>query len=102
MRPKAVIALAGLVAGGALWAQRKNPSACPYALRFFVEGPHPGIPRERLIEALAPAPGERLLEIGPGTGYYSLDVAPRLDGGTLAVLDVQREFLEHVAKEASD
>src|SRR5919204_586315 len=102
MRPKAVIALAGLVAGGALWAQRKNPSACPYALRFFVEGPHPGIPRSRLLETLSPEPAERILEIGPGTGYYSLDVAPRLDGGTLEVFDVQQEMLDHTMRKVTE
>ena len=59
---------------------RKNPSACPYSQRFWVQAPHPVITRERLLEVLAPSPGERVLEIGPGTGYYSLDVAPRLAG----------------------
>ena len=96
-----MISLAGLVAAG-LWAQRKNPSACPYALRFFVEGPHPGIPRARLLELLSPEPGERILEIGPGTGYYSLDVAPRLDGGTLEIFDVQQEMLDHTVRKATE
>jgi SAM-dependent methyltransferase len=92
--------LAGIglaVAAGALWT-RKHPSACPYATRFFVEGPHPGIPRGRLLEALAPQPGEQLLEIGPGTGYYSLDVASRLDAGKLAVFDIQQKFLDHTVR----
>jgi SAM-dependent methyltransferase len=82
---------------GAWWA-RKHPSACPYATRFFVEGPHPGIPRKRLLEALAPQPGEQILEIGPGTGYYSLDVAAQLDGGKLSIFDIQQEFLDHTVR----
>jgi SAM-dependent methyltransferase len=93
------IALA--IAAGAWWA-RKHPSACPYAARFFVEGPHPGIPRARLVEALEPAPGEQILEIGPGTGYYSLEVASRIDGGTLAIFDIQPEFLEHTMTAAAE
>jgi SAM-dependent methyltransferase len=102
VRSRTAFLVAGAAVGITAYWARKNPSACPYALRFFVEGPHPGIPRERLIEVLAPAPGERILEIGPGTGYYSLDLAPRLDGGTLAVLDLQHEFLDHVAREARE
>lgn len=94
---------AAAVLGYALW-WRRNPSACPYRLRFFVELPHPFITRARLREILAPRPGERVLEIGPGTGYYSLPVAGWLaEGtpqGTLEVLDLQQEMLDHVARRA--
>ena len=44
----------------ALW-WRKNPSACPYALRLFVDLPHPLINRARLREILARRPGGRLV-----------------------------------------
>src|SRR5947207_3445023 len=82
----AVAAAAAL--GVALW-WRRNPSACPYSQRFWVQAPHPWITRARLFEALAPSAGERLLEIGPGTGYYTLEVAPR--AGTLDIFDLQQE-----------
>jgi ubiquinone/menaquinone biosynthesis C-methylase UbiE len=83
------------VAGAAVW-WRRNPSACPYGQRFWVEAPHPFITRPRLRAALAPAPGERFLEVGPGTGYYSLPVAQWLSpGGTLEIFDVQTKMLEH-------
>lgn len=62
------VAALGYALGYALW-WRKNPSACPYGLRFFVGLPHPFITGARLREVLAPRPGERVLEIGPGTGY---------------------------------
>lgn len=91
------IALVGaaVIVAYALW-WRKNPSACPYALRFFIELPHPFITRERLRGILAPRPGERVLEVGPGTGYYALSVARRLEpGGVLEVLDLQQGMLDH-------
>jgi SAM-dependent methyltransferase len=101
-RTRSVLTAAALATiGGSLWA-RKHPSACPYALRFFVEAPHPGISRSRLLEALAPLPGERILEIGPGTGYYSVDVAARLEDGTLSLFDIQQEFLDHTAQAAAE
>jgi ubiquinone/menaquinone biosynthesis C-methylase UbiE len=93
-----IIALAGV----ALW-WRRNPSACPYSQRFWVEAPHPFITRRRLLEILAPIAGERLLEIGPGTGYYSLPVAERLGAeGVLQIFDLQQEMLEHTMRAARE
>lgn len=96
---------AALFAGAAVTAYalwwRKNPSACPYGLRFFVELPHPFITRTRLREILAPRPGYRILEVGPGTGYYALHTARWVEpGGRLDVLDLQQEMLDHVVRRA--
>jgi ubiquinone/menaquinone biosynthesis C-methylase UbiE len=99
---RAALALAGVGVIGVAYWWRKNPSACPYSQRFWVEAPHPGITRKRLLEILAPQPGERILEVGPGTGYYSLDVAGRLDGGSLDVFDIQQEMLDHVTRRAQE
>jgi ubiquinone/menaquinone biosynthesis C-methylase UbiE len=96
-----LLALAGIgTLVAALW-WRKNPSACPYSQRFFIELPHPGITRGRLVEILEPRPGERVLEIGPGTGYYTFEMAGRLDGGQVDIFDIQQEMLDHVVREAS-
>lgn len=101
MRRAALLGLAALAAGAAWW--RRHPSACPYSQRFFVEAPHPLITRARLREALDPRPGERILEVGPGTGYYALPVARWLaPGGTLEILDLQREMLDHTLRLAAE
>jgi ubiquinone/menaquinone biosynthesis C-methylase UbiE len=99
---KLVLAFAAAVVAVALW-WRKNPSACPYNQRFWVQAPHPLITRARLREALAPQPGERVLEVGPGTGYYSLPVAEWLGpDGTLEIIDLQQEMLAHTSGRARD
>jgi ubiquinone/menaquinone biosynthesis C-methylase UbiE len=50
---------------------------------------------------LAPKPGQRVLEVGPGTGYYALNVAGWLEpDGALDVLDVQQEMLDHTMRRA--
>jgi protein-L-isoaspartate O-methyltransferase len=97
----AVGLLVALAVVGSWW--RRHPSACPYGLRLSLRAPHPFITRRGLREILAPAPGERVLEVGPGTGYYSLDVARWISpGGILDVLDIQQEMLDHTARRARE
>lgn len=82
---------------------RRNPSACPYRARFTLALPRPFITRERLQRALEPRSSERILEVGPGTGYYTLDVAERIiPDGTLDVIDLQQEMLDHTEHRAAD
>jgi ubiquinone/menaquinone biosynthesis C-methylase UbiE len=93
---------AAAVAGAALW-WRKNPSACPYGQRFWVEAPHPLITRDRLREILDPKAGERILEVGPGTGYYTLDAAEWVKpDGQVDILDLQQEMLDHTMRVAGE
>jgi SAM-dependent methyltransferase len=82
---------------------RKNPSACPYSQRFWVDAPHPLITRDRLRTVLEPEAGERILEIGPGTGYYTLDMAEWVGpDGTIEIFDLQEEFLDHTMDRATE
>jgi ubiquinone/menaquinone biosynthesis C-methylase UbiE len=112
MRTRALLAAGGAATlAAALW-WRKNPSACPYGQRFWVEAPHPIVTRERLRSVLRPTPGEHILEIGPGTGYYTLDMAEWVSGesapapeggaGTIEIFDLQQEFLDHVMRRAAE
>lgn len=97
----AALGLAAAAAGALWW--RKHPSACPYGQRFWVEAPHPFVTRERLREALNPRPGERILEVGPGTGYYSLPAAEWVGPtGQLDIFDIQQEMLDHTIGRATD
>ena len=99
---RVLLGAAAAVAGAALW-WRKNPSACPYGQRFWVEAPHPLITRPRLREILEPRAGERILEVGPGTGYYTLEVAEWIKpDGELEILDLQQEMLDHTMRRAGE
>jgi len=103
MRAGTRIAAVGAAAlAGAALRWRRNPSACPYNQRFWVQAPHPLITRPRLREALAPEPGQRVLEVGPGTGYYALDVARWIAPGHLDVFDLQQEMLDHTLLRAEE
>jgi SAM-dependent methyltransferase len=103
MRPRHLFgAAAAATLAAALW-WRQNPSACPYGQRFWVEAPHPLITRQRLREILDPRPGDRILEVGPGTGYYTLDVAGWvMPDGQVDILDLQQEMLDHTMRRAGE
>jgi ubiquinone/menaquinone biosynthesis C-methylase UbiE len=99
---RVALILTAAVVGAALW-WRRHPSACPYNQRFWVEAPHPLITHERLRRTLEPRPGERVLEVGPGTGYYAVPLAGWLGpDGRLDVFDLQQEMLDHTARRAGE
>ena len=71
----------------------------PYAQRALLDLPLPFLTNRRLDALLAARPGERLLEIGPGTGLQALHVSRQLgDDGRLDIVDIQRPMLDHVMR----
>lgn len=90
---------ADAVAAGALWFGDKAPY--PHAQHKLLDLPLPYLTANRVDAVLRPRPGERVLEVGPGTGLQSLHVAPQLGPeGRLDVLDIQPEMLDHVMRRA--
>jgi ubiquinone/menaquinone biosynthesis C-methylase UbiE len=68
---------------------------CPYQLAFLLES---GLRRfilspEKLAERLQLEPAARVLELGPGPGYFSRAVARSIPTGYLLLVDVQCEML---------
>jgi ubiquinone/menaquinone biosynthesis C-methylase UbiE len=101
-----VLVLGALLLAGAtvIWATRarRSPAACPYSQRLFLDLPRPFMRRQTLRDMLDLAPGERVLEVGPGTGYYSLDVARQIaPHGRLDVLDLQQSMLDELMRRAA-
>ena len=85
-----------------LW-WRRHPSACPYSQRVWLEPPHPLITRARLRDIREPRLGERILEIGPGTGYYTLALADWIGpDGRLDILDIQQAMLDDTMRRAGE
>lgn len=87
---------------GAGLAYRRFTTPFPYA-PWALDQELPHLTRETALEILAPAPGEHALEIGPGTGLFSLPVARALEpGGTLEVFDIQQKMLDHTLAAAAE
>ena len=95
---------AALLTGSAVaWVlrERRSPSACPFSPQFFLDLPRPFTRRATLHDVLAPVSGEHVLEVGSGTGYYSLPVAREVvPGGRLVVLDLEPAMLDELMRRA--
>ncbi|MFJ2399523.1 class I SAM-dependent methyltransferase [Streptomyces sp. NPDC087843] len=91
----AVAAGAAAALAAAWWLGDTAPY--PYVQRGLLDVPLPLLTADRMDAVLQPRPGERILEIGPGTGPQSLHVAPQIGPeGRLDLLDIQQEMLDHV------
>lgn len=76
----------------------------PHQLAFLLDNPihqwfvNPG----EVIEHLALRGDERVLEIGPGPGTFSVQIARRLTSGRLDLFDVQPQMLAKVKRKLDD
>jgi SAM-dependent methyltransferase len=90
----------------AWWARLRGelePAPCPFSHAWILEMPQRAMVAApaRVLRAFDIRAGARVLEIGPGTGYYSMEAARRVgDGGRLLCLDIQRAMLHATRRRA--
>lgn len=54
---------------------------------------------DQVMKALAIRPGERVADIGAGSGYFTIPVAKAVGpGGAVWAIDIAQEMLDHIAK----
>ena len=93
-----------LVLARAWWDRlrgRLEPSPCPFALAALLDVPFRELfaGPQRVIAAFEFKAGERVLEIGSGIGYYSLEAARRIGyGGWLVCVDIQWRMVEETRR----
>ena len=78
-----------------VWRRFRGRGTYPHELAFLL-----ALPIRRLVQSpeafaadLHLAPDARVLEVGPGPGYFSPSVARHVPRGRLVLVDVQREML---------
>lgn len=65
--------------------------------RFEIESRETYAARHEVIRAMRIAPGQRIADIGAGTGFYALAFAEASgDGGWVFALDIAPRFVEHL------
>lgn len=70
--------------------------------RFEVESREVYAARDAVLQACRVKAGERIADVGAGTGFYSQLFAKRAGlGGWVYSVDISPKFLQHIAKQAS-
>ena len=72
---------------------------CPASLNWLVDNPIRRHWMRPVLDRVGIRPGERVLELGPGPGAFTVDAARRVGPeGRLVVVDIQPEMIAQVEK----
>lgn len=82
--------------GALLRKRREARSPFPHQATFILDNPvrRAWLKPAGIIAGLGLTGSERVLEIGPGPGFFSVEIARRLTHGRLDLFDIQPEMLE--------
>ena len=70
---------------------------CPYELSWLVDNPIRQNAIPRLLDRVGIRPGERVLELGPGPGTFTVEAARRAGpGGRVVAVDIQPAMIAQV------
>jgi ubiquinone/menaquinone biosynthesis C-methylase UbiE len=76
---------------------------CPYALAWLVNNPLRRWYMRPTLDCVNIQPGERVLELGPGPGAFTVEAARRTEpGGSLVAVDIQPRMIAAVEKRVRD
>jgi ubiquinone/menaquinone biosynthesis C-methylase UbiE len=76
---------------------------CPAALAWLVDNPVRRRYMSQVIDRVGIQPGERVLELGPGPGAFTVDAARRLGpDGCLIAVDIQPRMIAMVEQRARE
>ncbi len=78
-----------------VWRRFSGRGATPHELAFLLTIPLRRLiqPPRTVVQRLHLKRDSRVLEVGPGPGYFSVEVARELSQGRLVLFDLQREML---------
>lgn len=72
---------------------------CPYAVAWLVDNPYRRRQVGPLLDRIGIRPGERVLELGPGPGAFTVAAAQRAEpGGSLVAVDIQPAMIAAVER----
>src|SRR5271155_5403569 len=82
-------------------ARQKEVSPFPHQAAFILNNPlrRAMLKPARTVDAIGLTGSERVLEVGPGPGFYSVEIARRLTYGRLDLFDIQPEMLDKARRQ---
>lgn len=82
-----------------IWARAFGRGVFPHQMTWVLDLPGRGLimSAKKVAKRLPVKDNAKVLEIGPGSGYYSIEMAKRIPEGELTLLDIQPEMLEKCA-----
>jgi SAM-dependent methyltransferase len=84
-------------------ARLQEGTPCPFALAWIVDNPLRRRYMARVLDRVGIQPGERVLELGPGPGAFSVEAARQAErGGVLVAVDIQPRMIAAVEKKAAE
>ena len=77
-------------------SRQQGESPFPHQAAFLIHNPirRALIKPARIIDKLDLTGAEQVFELGPGPGFFSVEIARRLTNGRLELFDIQPEMLE--------
>ena len=86
-----------------LAARYGHSSPCPYALAWLVNNPVRRWYGRAILDRVGIQPGERVLELGPGPGTFTVDAARRLGPeGQLIAVDIQPQMIARLERRVQE
>jgi ubiquinone/menaquinone biosynthesis C-methylase UbiE len=80
-----------------------HSAPCPAALSCIVNNPIRRRYMRPVLDRVGIRPGERVLELGPGPGAFTVEAARRVgSGGRLVAVDIQPEMIAQVEKRVQE
>lgn len=83
-----------------IWSRALGRGVFPHQMTWILDLPGRGLimPATTVADRLPVGPDADVLEVGPGSGHYSVEVAKRVPDGCLTLLDLQPEMLEMASR----
>jgi len=77
-------------------SRHQGESPFPYQAAFLIDNPirRALLKPARIVDKLGLTAAEHVLELGPGPGFFSVEIAGRLSDGRLELFDIQPEMLD--------
>jgi len=84
-------------------AKLHGGAPCPYALAWLVDNPTRRWYMAQVLDRIGIRPGERVLELGPGPGAFTIKAARRTEpDGALVAVDIQPQMIAAVERKVQE